>query len=117
MTESLHEVAHVQPEGHLRKSWFAARDCELFVWEDATGAIVAFQFCFEAKRGREAVEWRAGHEVHHAEVEETSVVMKNRTHTLRFDNAERKAEALAVFERICATLPHHIAEMVRGRLT
>lgn len=112
----MREVAHVKPEGDLRKRWFACRTCELFVWYDLAGEIVAFQFCYEAGAEREAIEWKRGHESHHAHVVDTSVAMKNRSHTLQFDDTESTAAALAQFERCCGTMDAALVAFVTERL-
>ena len=88
----------------------------MFVWENATGDIVGFQFCYEASHGREAMEWREGRDVHHAQVIETSVAMKNRTHTLQFDADDARAQAAGAFDAASQTLEPRLAEFVRAKL-
>ena len=50
-----------QDSEKYRKRWFYDQDCDLIVWEDHTGQLARFQFCF-GKQGpsEKSIEWRGG---------------------------------------------------------
>lgn len=112
----LREVSGVQSDAGLRRRWFAGYECNLFVWEDSAGDIVAFQFCYETRDGEEAVEWRRDREVKHAVVIEQSVVGKNRSHGLQFDCKNQTAFALNIFNACSGKLEARIVDFVRKEL-
>lgn len=55
----LREIANVhQQDAGLRRRWFCDDYFDIFVWEDADGAIVEFQLCYDRNRRERVLRWR-----------------------------------------------------------
>ncbi|NCO41001.1 MAG: hypothetical protein COZ06_24130 [Armatimonadetes bacterium CG_4_10_14_3_um_filter_66_18] len=56
----MHKIRAVrQDASSLHKLWFNDSRCDLFVWRDADGDVVRFQFCYGKPADEHVAEWRA----------------------------------------------------------
>lgn len=66
----LHEIGHIRQDSDrgLRR-WFQDDYFDLYTWQDANGALVAFQLCYQRNRDEGVVSWTAAEGFSHARVD------------------------------------------------
>ena len=62
----LREQPARSPDGGLSRRWFADDFFDLYVWSDASGAIVGFQLCYGKPDAEHALDWTPDGFSHHA---------------------------------------------------
>lgn len=67
----MRQVREIRQESpSLHKLWFNDGECDLFVWRDAKGRIVRFQFCYGKPADEHVAEWQAGEGLSHMRVDD-----------------------------------------------
>ena len=58
-----------QDDKSLNRRWFQDEYFDLWTWESAEGALVAFQLCYDKRRDERALSWRRDHGFDHLRVQ------------------------------------------------
>jgi len=117
----LREIRGVdQRNRQRRKRWFQDEYFDLFLWQDATGAILEFQLCYRRDTREERVlEWRRGRGFQHLKAESlnaASSFLEDDTWALRLDGAMPYATLTEKFDASALGLPPELARFVRAKI-
>jgi hypothetical protein len=103
-----------------RKRWFQDDYFDLFLWQDAAGAIVEFQLCYRRDtRNERVLEWRRGRGFQHLKPERLDAArpfLEDDTWALRLDGAVPYATLTEKFDAAAQGLPAPIASFLRGKI-
>src|SRR5690606_35771569 len=67
---TMREIGPVrQDDERGSRRWFQDEYFDLFVWQDAAGAPIAFQLCYQRDAGEGAISWSVGDGFRHARVD------------------------------------------------
>jgi hypothetical protein len=66
----LREIPHIrQDTPGLTRRWFQDAYFDLWTWEEAEGALTAFQLCYDKRNDERALSWRRDHGFDHLRVQ------------------------------------------------
>lgn len=61
----MREILGLGDEARLNRRWFHDEYFDLFVWQDAGGALVRFELCYGAGASERALVWLGGERLYH----------------------------------------------------
>lgn len=61
----MREILGVGDEARLHRRWFHDEFFELFVWQDASGAVARFELCYGIGASERALVWLGGERLFH----------------------------------------------------
>ena len=112
------EIANVaQHDPASRRRWFRDDYFDIFTWQNAQGAIVAFQICYDLPNKERVLSWRAASGYTHDRVDAgESSPEKNRTPIMIPDGALPLNDVLAEFDQRAAGLETPLRNHLRDGL-
>lgn len=114
----LREVGNTrQHPGERRRRWFCCAEQDLYLWQDETGEIVAFQLCYAKPDNEHAIYWRADSGFSHLRVDDgESTTFSASTPVLVADGVFDSRSVVDRFRALAAALPADVVEFVIARL-
>ena len=105
-----------QHPGELHRRWFHSHEQDLYVWEDETGEITAFQLCYDKPYGEHAFYWRTDRGYAHLRVNGGDHGWSNETPLLVADGHFPATSTLKRFCELGAELPPEIIDFVSNHI-
>ena len=112
------EIANVaQHDAALRRRWFRDDYFDIFIWQDARDAVVAFQICYDLPNQERVLSWRAAGGYTHDRVDGgESSPEKNRTPIMIPDGVLPLIAVLTEFDQRAAGLEPGVRDRLRRLL-
>lgn len=99
------------------RRWYTSRSCDLYLWEDAGGAITAFEFCYGKPGAERVVRWRRGAGLDHSAVDDgEGSPRRNATPIAVADGRYDPGAVAGVFEVQGSAVEPRLYRFVLGRL-
>ena len=116
--DPLHEVSIVeQTDPALRRRWFENDYFDLFVWQDAAGAVVSFQLYYDVERNERALVWsRSGGTYHDGVDHGEASGGYPQSAILVTDGKFDSGTVTPRFERDAAALPAELRNLVLAKM-
>jgi hypothetical protein len=118
MSHRLHLFRGIRQRGdEPRLTWYTAAAADLYVWQDPSGRVVAFEFCYDKLTDEHVLRWRQGTGFLHARVDAgESVPHYNATPIAVADGAPDLDRIALEFERMAAEVRPGIYRFVLAKL-
>jgi hypothetical protein len=114
----LREIPNLrQGNPELTRRWFQSDYFDLFTWQDAAGAFVRFQLCYDVERRERAFEWNAQRGFFHDGVEyEDRASARPAASILKHDGKLDSGTVLPRFVAEAANLPQAVRELIDAKI-
>lgn len=103
-----------QIAGESHRRWFYSHEQDLYVWNDESGQIIAFQLCYSKETNEHALYWRNDRGYAHLRVDNK---WRNCTPLLVADGSFEKDTVLSRFRELSSQLPSDVVQFVSTRLS
>jgi len=106
-----------QREPALHKVWFNDCQCDLFVWRDAAGEVVHFQFCYGKPTDEHVLEWSLEGGLEHFRVDDgEGGPWTHASPVFVADGAFDPGELVRVLEQHDQGVPAEVVAFVKDKL-
>lgn len=106
-----------QHDAPLERHWFQDDFFDLFVWTDASGAVVAFQLCYDRLNHERVLAWNATAGFIHRRVDDgEQTPVKNMSPSMVTDGQFGADGVAAEFERRGMEIDLRLRDFIRGKI-
>jgi hypothetical protein len=106
-----------QDDPTLRRRWFQDHYFDLFVWQSAKSAIVAFQLCYDIPSQERVLSWRDASGFSHHRIDSGEATPeRNMSPILVSDGILPVDEVLPRFVRHARDIDHAVGRFIAGKL-
>ena len=106
-----------QDDAPLERNWFQDDFFDLFVWTDASGAVVAFQLCYDRLNHERVLAWNATAGFIHRRVDDGErTPVKNMSPIMVIDGPFGADGVAAEFERRGMEIDLPLRDFIRGKI-
>jgi len=106
-----------QNEPSLKRRWFESDYFDLFIWQDAGGAFVGFQLCYDVELNERALVWNRADGFYHDGVDHgDEVAGLGQAPILVRDGKFDSGTVVPRFEREAAQMPADVRDFVLAKM-